>query len=376
MALYIGLGMLVLGALGIALGFFFRSQAGKILAAPFRKTAEVAGDPRAADASGMASCEGAVRTQQPLTAPCSGQPCVHYHLKVEKQVKESQGGQTRTSWKLVADHHVGSSFWLDDGSGPVAIHTQQRVDADLRQTFAGPPPGGPGLGVLAGVVTPAPDHGRGEVLGYKVTERIIGLDAPLFAMGQVHGGQLAAPASGKLVVSTRGRDGLVGAKKRIAAIAMAVGGLVAAAGVPIVILRPGEAKACGGSLQDTVAECAIESKEVTIDETQPDASTKPVTLQQKVLAWKVTKAGTYELFARQAAKKGKTYPRIQVENELGFPVNIGINWGLSSESAQSTQTKTASLEPGTYKIYVWSDKGGPSTLLFKIAEAKNATASK
>jgi len=369
MALYIGLGMVVLGVAALALGLFFRGQARRILSAPFRRTAEVPG------ASGMISCQGAVRTGQPLRAPCSNQPCAHYHLKVEKQVKEKQGGQTRTSWKTVADQHVGSSFYLDDGSGPVVVHTQQRVDADLTKVFAGPPPGGPGLGLLAGMITVAPDHGRGEVLGYQVTERIIAVDAPLFAMGQVHSGQLVAPANGKLVVSTRGRDGLVGAKKRIAAIAMAAGALLAVGGVPVLILRPGEAKPCG-SLQDTVAECAIESKQVTIEEEQADGTKKPKDLQQKILDWKVTRAGAYQLSARQESDQGKSFPAIQVEDEIGLPVNIGVNWGIGSDSAHGTSTKTRSLTPGTYKIFVWSQKDGPSKLLLEIAPApEKATAS-
>jgi hypothetical protein len=369
MGLYIGIGMLVLGVLGAVLGLIFRGQARRILAAPFRMTGEVA-----REANGMASCQGAVRAVQPLAAPCSNRPCVHYHLKVEAKVKESQAGQTRVSWKTIADQHVGSSFYLDDGSGGVAVHTQERLEADLETAYAGPPPGGAGLGALAAILQPT-SVGRGEIMGYKVTERIIGVDAPLFAMGQASGGHLTPPANGKLVVSTRGRDGLVGAKKRVAVIAMSVGALLAAGAIPIMILRPGEAKACG-PMQDEVAACAIESREVTIDETQPDGSTKKVTLQQSVHEWNVTKGGSYELSAWQDSKKGKTFPRVQVEDAIGFPVNIGINWGLGSDSATSTSTSTKTLSPGKYKIYVWSDKGGPSRLLFKIVAADAARESK
>ena len=368
MMLYLGLGMIVLGAAAVAVGFYFRRKAAQLLAAPFRKTGEVPG------LTGVVSCEGAVRIAQPLIAPCSGQPCAYYQLEVQQQVKESQGGQTKIGWKKVADHHAGALFFLDDGSGPVAVHAQDRLDADLRTSFSGPPPGGPGLGVLAGSITPPPT--RGEVLGYKVTERIIGLDGPLFAMGQAQGGHLTPPASGRLVVSTRGREGLVGARRRVGAIALAVGALVAAGGVPILILRPGEAKPCG-AMTDTVGECAIASKERTMDEPQPDGSTRQVTVQEHVHEWTVTRPGSYELFARQPSRKGKTFPRIQVEDAAtGFPVNIGINWGIGGDSAHATSTKTMALAPGKYRIYVWSDKGGPSTLLFKIAPVAEQAASR
>src|SRR5262249_17870203 len=157
---------------------------------------------------------------------------------------------TTTSWKKLGATHAGSTFWLDDGSGPVAVVATDKLDADLERSFAGPPPGaGGGLGALQHLATANPP---GQVLAYRVAHRSVPADAKLFALGQVQGGQV----TGKLVVSTRGRDALVGSAKRMSVGLFAFAGVLAVAGAVVAIVKPGQAPACG-ALVDTHGACVV-----------------------------------------------------------------------------------------------------------------------
>ncbi len=359
--LYLGLGMVVLGLAVVAAGLVTRNKARRILSTPLRRTGE------AANAQlGPASFEGAVASQQPLAAPCSGLPCAYYHLLIEKKVKEKQGTTTTVSWKKVSEQHQGSTFWIDDGSGPVVVHAHDAIEADLAKTFSGPPPGGPGLGMLANMVGNM-ILGHEEILEYRATEKIIPINARLFALGALQGGQLVKPASGKLIASTRGRAALVGSKNKISVALFAFGGALAAGGVPVMILKPGEAPQCG-AIQDAQSACTIATEVVTEPRLQPDGSTKPETFRRKILEWKVTKPAKYELSSHQLRGKGKSAPTIQVENAIGIPMNIDFGLDIGA-GATSTKTKTMKLSPGSYKIYVFARQDGPSEQVIEISEA-------
>lgn len=344
--LYIGLIIAGVGLVLVLGGWLARRTAGKILSTPLARTGD------ATAANGVTSCEGAVRAQQTLSAPCSGTPCVYYRLTIEKKVKERRGNQTTTRWKKVHDQHQGSVFALDDGSGPIAVHAQGEVDGDLEKTFSGPPPAS---------LVPQPTMGE-EVLEYRATEHVVRAGAMLFVLGTAQAGQL----TGKLLFSTRGRAAIVGAAKRKALALFVAGGLATAGGATVAVLRPGEARACG-DLVDTQRECAVTSEVVEADRLQPDGTKKRERFRRSVLTWKVTKAGKYELGARDP-KKGRALPTIQVENSIGMPMNIDLGIGLGA-GAYTTTTKTAMLSPGTYSIFVFSLEQGPSKLLLEIHEA-------
>ena len=353
--LLIGIIIAGVGALLAVAGLVVRSRAGRILAVPLGKTADI---PRAA---GPFSAQGAVRAQQPLAAPCSGTPCVLFELVIEAKVKEKRGGNTQTSWKKVATHRQGSMFALDDGSGAGFVRGTDDVEGDLEQTFKGAPPGGGGLGSLAGYVAQHPNFGPGaEIQEYRVTERVIRSDGNLYALGTAANGQIGGAAGKKLLVSTRGRDAMVGSAKTRSLVMFIAGGLAVAGGATVMILRPGEARACG-ALVDGQKECRIASGG-TVDLT--DHAGKATKRRRAEVAWDVTKPGAYELTARDP-KKGKALPVIQVENEIGFPMNIDIGLGVGA-GAYSTKTKTKELKPGKYKIYVFSEEDGPKNLVIGI----------
>ena len=90
---------------------------------------------------------------------------------------------------------------------------------------------------------------------------------------------------------------------------------------------------------------------------------------------RLTLGGTreYEL-AAHAPTKAKANPVIQVENAIGFPMNIDFGLAIGA-GTYSTKTRTAKLTPGNYKIYVFSLPDGPGKLVLQISEAAE-TASK
>src|SRR3954470_20249686 len=115
--MYMGFVMIGFGVIIVIAGLLQRAKMNKILAAPFKKTGEIASNPSVADAKGVVSCEGAIKTQQPIVAPCSNSQCVYYELKVEKQIEESKmtdkGLQTSKVWKNVSEQKQGSYFQLN-----------------------------------------------------------------------------------------------------------------------------------------------------------------------------------------------------------------------------------------------------------------------
>ncbi|MBX3160296.1 MAG: hypothetical protein KF773_30310 [Deltaproteobacteria bacterium] len=359
--LIIGLIVAAVGVLLAAGGVFVRSRARRVLSVPLGRASDVS---RAT--GGMASVEGAVRAQQPLAAPCTNTPCVYFHLTVEAKVKESRGGQTQTRWKKVGEHQQGSLFAVDDGSGTVLVAGQEGLDGELDQSFSGPPPGGPGLGVLASFIAPslAPNE---EVLAFKVTEKVVRSDGKLFALGGAQGGRISGIGNKKVLVSTRGRMAMVGSAKKKSLALFIAGALIAGAGATVMVLRPGEAPACG-DLKDVVAECRIDTGGV-VEVDRPagaDGTVKKDKVHRNVVAWEVTKTARYELGMRDP-KKRTANPSIQVENSFGFPMNIDINIAIG-EGAYSTKTKTTELKPGSYKIYLWTAENGPGSMLLTINE--------
>ena len=290
---------------------------------------------------------------------------MYYELIVEKKVKERHGASTTTRWKTASKHHWGSQFWLDDGSGPLLVEGREAADADLQQTYKGALP--------ATLSQPLAERGE-EILETKVTEKIVPAGARLFVLGQIAHGQLMPPAKGKLTVSTRGRDALLGSTKKVALGLSAFGGLVAAIGAVVMIVRPGEARPCG-ELQDAQRACVVATYMSTTDDFQPDGSTKKVPIREQKLSWVVTREGRYQLEAKQMPREKKWLnPSIQVEDKWGLPMNVGMNLKLGS-AANDFKTKTKNLKPGTYTVYVWSMAAGPDQLQFGIEPLAAAEAS-
>lgn len=342
--MYLGIAMLVIGAILALIGVLQKSKAKKILDAPFKKTGEIAANPSVADAKGRVSAEGNMVVQQPLTAPCTNTPCVYYELEVERQWEKSvlteNGTKTEKGWSTISTQKNGVSFTIDDGSGPVGVDARADVDSPgMQQSFKGPPPGGQGLGLLANLVTNAIFNDEERTIGYRATEKIIPAQGRIFAMGKVAGGHITKEDGliGKLMLSTKGRDGLVGSLNRNAMLAWIFGGLIGVGGIPVTIVYwgdvpTGSSELCASSFD---AEQAKPCKGKISDD---DGQT---------FTWKVKKDGNYTVKVTQPNVKYPIYPEIILKNDDNKVVQKDKGVGKGENAELSVK-----LEAGTYKLIV------------------------
>ncbi len=334
---YLGFFMVVVAMATVVFGFLQRSKMKKILAAPFRKTAE-ANNPQSADAKGMISVEGAIGLQQPFIAPMSGRPCVYYEIEIQREVKKhvttENGTKEEKKKSNVHTENGGAYFLLNDGSGPVSVDARKDVVAgDLVKSFE------QGTAATSGdvifgqhQVNIKPHFGEGVALGLSATEKIIPAEGNLFAMGKLANGAIGRPDGmlGKLLISTKGRDKLVGSTKRNMTIGFAAAGLSFVIGLPVSIFADAPVDACANMVdaqKDGACSARVSNK---------DGDTKQ---------WKVATAGTYtfKVTPTGANKMLRLWPDLTVSKGAA-------KW--HKEGDESGVTLTAKFEPGDYSINV------------------------
>jgi hypothetical protein len=340
---YLGFFLLAVFVLGLIGAFLQRAKGKKLIAAPFKKTAEAASDPQAGDAKGTVSVEGQIACQQPLRGPQSGQACIYFHYKLEEEHTKSKlterGTETTKEWRVVSEQKTGTAFTLDDGSGPVWVQITDGVDAELHPSFSGTPGTGAGGSVASaalGMVASALSGAR-----LRATERIIPAQGKLFALGKLDGGRIGKTDGmlGKLILSTKGRDGLIGATKRNTIIGFVVAGIGLVAGIPLSVLgSPPHTDECpsAGFADTNAAGC----KGHIVDD---DGLT---------LTWTVSKEGDYVVNVTQPNVKYPIWPRLTLTSagkRLGQAKGLG-----KGENAQLP----VHLAAGTYSINVRDDVDG------------------
>ncbi len=340
--MYLGIAMLVIGAILALVGVLQKSKAKKILAAPFKKTGEVAANPAVADAKGRVSAEGNMVVQQPLTSPCTNTPCVYYELEVERQWEKSvlteNGTKTEKGWSTISTQKNGVAFSIDDGTGPVGVDARQDVDSPgLQQTFKGPPPGGQGLGILANLVTNAIFNNDERTIGYRATEKLIPAQGRVFAMGKIAGGYITKEDGmlGKVMLSTKGRDGLVGSLNRNALLAWVFGGIVGVGGIPVTIVYWGDVP------KSDMCEATFEAEQAKPCKGKIDDD------DGQTFTWKVKKDGNYSVKVTQPNVKYPIFPEIILKNSANKVVQKDQGIGKGEDATLSVK-----LEAGTYKLIV------------------------
>lgn len=333
--------ILVFVAVVAALVGFLQFRKGKkILAAPFKRTGEIAANPGVADAKGLVSCEGAVEVQQPVLAPCSGTPCVYYEIDViqewDKHVKTENGHKVERGTTKVATVKNGGIFFLNDGSGPVAIDPRQGLDVELDKTFE------QGQSVTYGDVifgqfqTQVPRAGGDKNgRGVKVIEKIVPVQGSMFVKGQLTDRVIGKPKGllGSLHGSRKGRAALLGATKRNSTIGFVAAGVCFVPGLALAIFAdpppppvPGE-DACN-ILDESKADKPCTGKIVS-----DDGANATLT---------VTKAGTFEIHGGPpAGKKIPLIPSISVKSEAG-----------ASLLKDASEIGTVDLQPGKYVVTI------------------------
>jgi E3 Ubiquitin ligase len=177
----------------------------------------------ARDVSGLApgtlvEVKGTLRCEEPLTSEMAGETCAYYASQVTREYLErdyddnDDVGSDRRS-EVVAHNEQHAPFSVEDSTGAVAVDaTGAEMDAKQVVERFERSTGGDGPSISLGGAT---IHlGGGErTLGYRYTERIMPVDAPVYVLGTVReDGVIGAPPSGgpeqRFVVSHRSEEAL------------------------------------------------------------------------------------------------------------------------------------------------------------------------
>lgn len=302
---YAGFLLVLLAFVALVFGLLQRSKGKKILAAPFKRTGEIAQNPGVADAKGIVSCEGAIAATQPMMAPCSGQPCVYYEIEViqewEKHVLTEDGSKTEKGKDTIQTVKQGPVFAVDDGSGPVYVNPNEGMDVELDKSFEQAQNVAYGdviFGSFRASVPPAGGEKHGRAV--KVIEKIVPPQGNIFVMGQLVNQAITKPQGmlGTLRASRKGRAALLGATKRNATIGLVLGGVMMLPGAGLSIFAdPPEAPKAGESA------CNI------LDESKgTPCSGKITTDEGSNVPLKVSQAGTFVV--EGGPPRGKKIPVI------------------------------------------------------------------
>jgi hypothetical protein len=204
----------------------------------------------ASDVSGLApgtlvEVTGTLRCEEPLSSEMAGEKCAYYSSKVireymERDYDDDDVGSDRRS-EVVAHNEQFAPFVVEDSTGTVAVNAEgaemdakQVVNRFERNT------GSEGPSISLGGTT---IHlGGGErTLGYRYTETILPVDAPVYVLGTVQqGGGIGTPSGDeehRFVVSHRSEEAL-GQSLGKTVLWLGVGGIASIA-VGVVLLAVG-----------------------------------------------------------------------------------------------------------------------------------------
>src|SRR5918992_5704381 len=195
----------------------------------------------------LVEVKGTLRCEQPLTSEMAGERCAYYSSKVVREYLErdydddDDVGSDRRS-EVVAQNEQFAPFTVEDPTGSVTV-SAEGAEVDARQVVNRfeRNTGSEGPSITLGGATI--NLGGGErTLGYRYTESILPVDAPVYVLGAVQeNGEIRAPASGesgqRFVVSHRSEEAL-GESLGKTVLWLGVGG-IAAVVVGIILLVVG-----------------------------------------------------------------------------------------------------------------------------------------
>lgn len=329
--------LLILAGIGAAVyGFMQKNQAKKLSSAPFVPTGSV--NAAAAGPKGEISFEGAVAGPAPLTAPCSGTPCIYYELKVyqkwEKTESTENGTSTSTGRDLHEEKKEGAVFELNDGSGAARVDaTAGGIKGDMEKTFSDSKSmayGSVSWGNYSTSISQLPGDKYSK--GIEVEERVIKAGDKLFVSGKFtpSGVTKTDGMMGSLFVSAKGRDAVLGKSAKHGkfgtlggAAGFVLGALMFAFGGPI---SSGDG---GPSCND-------------INDATASTCTGKLDKSGYTTNWTVSKAGTFAINASSPkGTKYTTHPDIVVKDKAtGAVVAQGSYGSLESHA----------FTPGSYTV--------------------------
>jgi hypothetical protein len=337
--------LLFVGLAVLGFGLFNHLKGKRILAAPFKKTGELAKNPVSEDPKGAMSTEGKViAPAQELLSPASKAPCLYYELKIERLYEKTEttqdGTKTVKGSETLETLKGGAVFGLDDGSGAIQIDVSKGADFDvMKDGFKKELNGWGGSShVQFGEYTfdvPVIGSDKGWTIGFKATEKYVPVEGNLFVLGKVDGGKIIKPGWRSMMASTKGREGLLGSIQKKKKFSFIGGGAAAVLSIPLMIFGPkadpnAVSHFCESTLTDGRARCESHLSDKDGHE----------------MTWTVTKPGHFDLAVYAPQKKISLDPQLVVKS--------ATDEVLADVEAGTAGTAKASLDlkPGTYKLVV------------------------
>ena len=175
-----------------------------------RRKVDLMKQTQTADASGVSALspgtsvevKGTLRCESPLRSEMAKESCACYFSRVTREYVRSSGHSTddtpgshqprQTASETLSESVRAVPFFVEDGTGRVEVHPQgSEVDAQkVVDRFE--PSASPGF-TLGGA--PVPFDEEANTLGYRYTESVLPIDAPVYVLGVVReeGGIGAGP---------------------------------------------------------------------------------------------------------------------------------------------------------------------------------------
>jgi hypothetical protein len=165
----------------------------------------------------LVEVKGTLRCEEPLTSEMAGERCAYYSSQVVREYLERDHdddddvGSDRRS-EVVAQNEQFAPFKVEDPTGSVPVNAEG-AEVDARQVVNRfeRNTGSEGPSITLGGATI--NLGGGErTLGYRYTESILPVDAPVYVLGAVQeNGEIGAPSRDegqRFVVSHRSEEAL------------------------------------------------------------------------------------------------------------------------------------------------------------------------
>lgn len=336
--------LLVIGLAVLAFGLYNMMAIKRVLAAPFKKTGELAKNPVSEDPKGAMSTEGKVippATQ--LLSPCTKQPCLAYEVKIERLYEKTEttqdGTKTVKGSETLDTVKGGAVFGLDDGSGAFNIDVSKGADFDnFKDGFKKEINGHSGSShITFGEYTydvPAIGSERGWTIGFKATEKYVPVEGSLFVLGKLEGNAIVKPGWRSMMTSAKGREGLLGSLEKKKKFSFIGGGIAAVLSIPLMIFGPkADPNAAGASCPSEFTDVRLRCHDTVTDD--------------DTFTWNVTKPGKYELTVYAPAKKVPFDPGLIITDSTGAEI-ANVAGGVGNNAVANVDVKA-----GTYKLKVW-----------------------
>ncbi len=248
----IGSILLLIGVMALLGGIVQKMRAGRLGETPFAPSGQVGAQGRAvADAKGAVSTQGQVQTQNLLTSPVSGAPCVYFSWRLEVEWTENNA----TNKYTVMEEAQAVPFAVNDGSGPAVVS----IDAKRGGEFCVTKPferkkysrgllaslGSKPIEVTPQFAIPASVQVKGALgrmidvpvtATYYLSEQFLEPKGPFYVNGKLQDdGTISSPSWASLLIMDKSRDELLAGSSGLSKKALLGGAIASPIGVALLV---------------------------------------------------------------------------------------------------------------------------------------------